>query len=67
MNCVDKTKVNCKVIMDTFAGGSGILEQVSSQLKSSLKPADFKECVFIYVDHPEIKKSIKLDSRLGHL
>ncbi|KAK3281410.1 hypothetical protein CYMTET_10799 [Cymbomonas tetramitiformis] len=44
-------------------GGSGILEQVSSQLKSSLKPIDFKEYEFIYVDHPEIKKFIKLDSR----
>ncbi|KAK3260957.1 hypothetical protein CYMTET_30117 [Cymbomonas tetramitiformis] len=60
MNSVDTTKVNCKVIVDTLAGGAGILEQVSSQLsKSSLKPADFKEYVFIYVNHPEIKKSVK--------
>ncbi|KAK3286058.1 hypothetical protein CYMTET_6366 [Cymbomonas tetramitiformis] len=64
VNFVDKTKVNCKVIVDTFAGGSGILEQVSSQLRFSVKPVDFKEYEFIYVDHPEIKKSIKLDSRL---
>ncbi|KAK3259345.1 hypothetical protein CYMTET_31654 [Cymbomonas tetramitiformis] len=64
VNFVDEKKVNCKVIVDTFAGGSGILEQVSSQLKSSLKSEDFKKYEFVNVDHLNIKKSIKLDSRL---
>ncbi|KAK3278414.1 hypothetical protein CYMTET_13647 [Cymbomonas tetramitiformis] len=63
-NSVDDTKVNCKDIVDPFAGGSGILEQVSSLFESSLKPDDFKKYEFISEDHPDMKKSIELNFRV---
>ncbi|KAK3286122.1 hypothetical protein CYMTET_6306 [Cymbomonas tetramitiformis] len=36
MDRIDKTKVNCKTIMDPFAGGSRILEHAKTFLKESL-------------------------------
>ena len=68
VNLVDKKKVNCRTIVDPFAGGSGILEQAKIFLSQSLKACNladaFKDFVFVAVDHPNIKKSIKLDMRL---
>ncbi|KAK3272419.1 hypothetical protein CYMTET_5987 [Cymbomonas tetramitiformis] len=64
VNLINKKKVNCKTIVDPFAGGSGVLAQVQSFLKTSLEPCDFKEFEFLAVDHPNVKKSIKLDARL---
>ncbi|KAK3287708.1 hypothetical protein CYMTET_4785 [Cymbomonas tetramitiformis] len=64
VNLMDKTKTNCKTIVDPFARGSGILEQVKTFLNKSLTHDNFKEFEFVAADHPNIKKAIKLDMRL---
>ncbi|KAK3276780.1 hypothetical protein CYMTET_15177 [Cymbomonas tetramitiformis] len=63
-NLVNMKEVNCKTIVDPFAGGSGILQQVQLQLKDCLTSVDFKKFEFISVDHPKISKAIKLDQRV---
>ncbi|KAK3240141.1 hypothetical protein CYMTET_49997 [Cymbomonas tetramitiformis] len=62
-NLVNKKEVNCKTIVEPFAGGSGILQQVQFQLKGCLTSVDFKKFESISVDHPKISKEIKLDQR----
>ncbi|KAK3266055.1 hypothetical protein CYMTET_25298 [Cymbomonas tetramitiformis] len=63
-NLVNEKEVNCKTIVDGFAGGSGILQQVQLRLSDCLKSVDLKKFEFISVDHPKIPKAIKLDQRV---
>ncbi|KAK3246673.1 hypothetical protein CYMTET_43792 [Cymbomonas tetramitiformis] len=63
-NLVNKKEVNCKTIVDLFAGGSGILQQVRLQHRDCLTSDDFKKFEFISVDHPKISKAIMLDQRV---